>query len=264
MLSRRRNGATGSTRRLPVPQLPTVCGRTPASHRAAERKDQAVTRYVCQRRRLIGGELTATMRGRGSANPCSAHHRPAPANADYIRALVARCQAGDRTAFEPLLAAYRPLIQVLVRSMSQDDEWIEDSVVEVEVQLCRSMRSFAWRSSFTTWVYSLTIQVCAAELRRDARHWAPERLARYSEAVGGDPTALAVQHDQQECALRVVADLPEKYRVAVVLRHLCGYTYREVADILGVPLGTAKTRVLRGTAQVARALLVAEADPSEG
>jgi len=43
-----------------------------------------------------------------------------------------------------------------------------------------------------------------------------------------------------------VAELPERYRVAVVLRHLSGYTYRQVADILGVPMPTAKTWVLRG------------------
>jgi len=197
-------------------------------------------------------------------NHRTGQYQPGPMSADHVRTLVARCQAGDKTAFEPLLAACRPLIHALVRKMDQDGEWVEDTVVEVEVQLCRSIRSFAGRSSFTTWVYSLTIKVCAAELRRDARHTAPERLARFSEAVGGDPAELAVQHDQQERALRLVADLPEKYRVAVVLRHLCGYTYREVADILGVPLGTAKTWVLRGTRRIARAFLAEEAGEPEG
>ncbi len=190
--------------------------------------------------------------------------RPDPANADHIRDLVARCQAGDRTALEPLLATYRPLVRALVRSMGQDGEWVEDTVVEVLVQLCRSIRSFGWQSSFTTWVYSLAVKVRAAELRRDTRRKASERLTGCSEAGGGDPVALVVQHDQQERVLQLVAELQEKYRVAVVLRHLYGCTYREVAEILDVPLGTAKTWVLRGMKRVSRAFFATQSGESEG
>jgi RNA polymerase sigma-70 factor (ECF subfamily) len=166
--------------------------------------------------------------------------------------LAARCQRGDVSACEELLEAYRPYVYMLVRAMGRDPDWVEDTVVEVLVQLSRSLRSFRWNSSFRTWVYSVTTKVCAAELRRTSRTAA--RTAQLDEASPGadDPVHMAVKRDEQEQALSMVARLPENYRVAVVLRHVMGCSYPELAEILDVPLGTAKTRVFMGMQRIRR------------
>jgi RNA polymerase sigma factor (sigma-70 family) len=165
-------------------------------------------------------------------------------------ALAARCQRGDRAACEALLKVYRPLIYTLVRATGRDRDWVEDTVVEVLVQLCRSIGSFRGSSSFKTWLYSVTMRVCAAELRKAGR--GKSRLVELDQiqAVADDPVELVSERTQRESALQMVAQLPEKYRLAVVLRHVMGCTYPELAKVLGVPLGTAKTRVFMGIKRI--------------
>ncbi len=166
--------------------------------------------------------------------------------------LAARCQRGDAAACEELLEAYRPYVYMLVRTMGRDPDWVEDTVVEVLVQLSRSIHSFRWSSSFRTWVYSVTMKVCAAELRRTSRTAA--RTAQLDEASPGadDPVDMAVKRDEREQVLSMVARLPQNYRVAVVLRHIMGCSYPELAEILDIPLGTAKTRVFMGMQRIRR------------
>ena len=170
--------------------------------------------------------------------------------ANTFDVLAARCQRGDRAACEALIEAYRPLIYTLVRVTGRDPDWVEDTVVEVMVQLYRSIGSFRWRSSFKTWVYSVATKVRAAELRR-ARRPRPEPTGLEQRNVRErSPVDLVLDKDEQDKAMAMVAQLPEKYRVAVVLRHIMGCTYPELAEILGVPLGTAKTRVFMGIRRI--------------
>lgn len=166
--------------------------------------------------------------------------------------LIARCQRGDQTACDALLEAYRPLIYTLVRSTGRDPDWVEDTVVEILVQLYRSMGSFRGHSSFSTWVYSVATRVCAAELRKAGRH--KGRTLDLDEVSAGtdDPVALAFRKGERQEALGMIAQLPEKHRVAVVLRHVMGCSYPELAEVLGVPLGTAKTRVFTGMQRIRR------------
>lgn len=164
--------------------------------------------------------------------------------------LAARCQRGDQAACEALLEAYRPLIYTLVRTTGRDPDWVEDTVVEALVQLFRSIRSFRWDSSFSTWVYSVTTKVCAAELRRASRRKAQPVEVVDTPRRADDPVDLVSARNEQEKALELVARLPEKHRVAVVLRHIVGCSYPELAEVLNVPLGTAKTRVFMGMQRI--------------
>lgn len=169
---------------------------------------------------------------------------------DTIDVLASRCQRGDRAACEALVEAYRPLIYTLVRMVGRDRDWVEDTVVEVMVQLYRSIGSFRWQSSLKTWVYSVATKVRAAELRK-ARRPRPEPTGlEQHEFSGPSPVDLVLDKDEQGKAMAMVAQLPEKYRVAVVLRHVMGCTYPELAEILRVPLGTAKTRVFMGIRRI--------------
>ncbi len=176
--------------------------------------------------------------------------------------LAARCQRGDQAACDALLEAYRPLVYTLVRTTGRDPDWVEDTVVEVLVQLYRSIGSFRWSSSFSTWVYSVTMNVCAAELRKAGRRKAQVVELDEAPAHADDPVEVVSAKDEQEKALGMVAQLPEKYRVAVVLRHVIGCSYPELAKVLGVPLGTAKTRVFMGMQRIRRMIREAGGEPT--
>jgi RNA polymerase sigma-70 factor (ECF subfamily) len=183
---------------------------------------------------------------------CSTQEQRRDASTAGVEALAARCQRGDREACEKLIDAYRPMVQTLARTTGRDREWVEDTVVEILVQLYRSIGSFRWNSSLKTWVYSVASKVCAAELRKARRRQAHSLRSDQAGVSEENPLDLMVEKDRQERALQMISRLPEKYRVAVVLRHISGCTYQELADILGVPLGTAKTRVFQGMRRVRR------------
>ena len=133
--------------------------------------------------------------------------------------------------------------------------------------IVRSLKGFDGRSAFTTWAYRVATNACLDELRRRRRRPEPglpddlageagpsRRVGAGGSAGGsggGDPfsgvdTRLAVD--------AALAGLPMEYRVAVVLRDLCGLAYGEIADVLGVPIGTVRSRIARGRSALMPAL----------
>jgi RNA polymerase sigma-70 factor, ECF subfamily len=173
--------------------------------------------------------------------------RPAVCDSDE---LVFRCQRGDQTACDALLQGLRRQIYAIVHTTGRDGEWVEDTVVEIMVHLYRSIGSFRNESSFRTWAYSVATKVCAAELRRAGR-LKNNVLAPVIGQVGwNDPADLVAARDQQQRILQAMAALPEKYRTAVALRYIGDCSYRELADILRVPVGTAKTLVFQGVRRI--------------
>jgi RNA polymerase sigma-70 factor (ECF subfamily) len=106
---------------------------------------------------------------------------------------------------------------------------------------------FDGRSPFTTWAYRVAMNASFDELRRRAR-----RPLVSLDALPDD-TAGAPVGGVEEVAERLDVDgalrqLPEDFRAPVVLRDLCGLDYLEISDVLGVPLGTVKSRIARGRA----------------
>jgi len=163
-----------------------------------------------------------------------------------------RCQGGDRAALEALLDSYRPRIYALVRRKRQDPEWVEDTVGEVLAQVCRSLGSFRWDSSVSTWIHGVAQRVCAGELRRARRQEALLYLPAIEAAEEEDPVRIALEREQQRCALRAAAELPAKYRTVILLRYVYGCSCREVADLLHVPVGTVKTWGSQGVRRMQR------------
>jgi len=169
-------------------------------------------------------------------------------------ALVVGCQCGDMAACEALLEEFRPRIYALVRATGRDPDWVEDTVVEILVQLYRSIGSFQGDSSFATWVYAVAMRACAGELRKAGRQRPWLELGNGHGDGAQNPTTLALVRCEQEQALQAVAQLPPKYRMAVVLRFLCGCSYEELAGVLGIPIGTGKTWVFQGLRRIRRLL----------
>ncbi len=173
---------------------------------------------------------------------------------DAATDLVIRCQRGERSACDALLHSVKRQIYALVRAAGRDAEWTEDTVVEAMVQVYRSIGSFRFRSSFSTWAFSVAAKVCAAELRKAGRLKWSVTVPVVEAVTRDDPADEVAAKVQQEGALEAVASLPEKYRTAVALRYLGDCSYRELADIMKVPIGTAKTLVFQGVKRIRKAL----------
>jgi RNA polymerase sigma-70 factor, ECF subfamily len=161
--------------------------------------------------------------------------------------LVAAAQAGDRRAMETLLRAHYDRLFAVCRRLTGNDADAADATQEALLAVVRGMPGFDHRSRFSTWSYRIAVNASLDELRRRRRRPEPgldELLAIAPAGRGGDSAADAC--DQRLDVDAALEALPMEFRVAVVLRDLCGLDYAEIASVLGIPPGTVRSRIARG------------------
>lgn len=135
------------------------------------------------------------------------------------------------------------------------------------IRIVRGLESFDGRSSFSTWAYRIATNTALDELRKRNRRPQLHRVDpdREPGTVTELPDALAhrrIDGVVDRIAIdEAIAELPVDYRVAVVLRDVADLDYDEIAEVLGVPVGTVKSRIARGRARLVREL--GNQDPSD-
>jgi RNA polymerase sigma-70 factor (ECF subfamily) len=169
--------------------------------------------------------------------------------------LVAAAQRGDRGAVDQLLRRHYDRIHAVCRRITGSASDADDACQEALIKIVRYLPTFDQRSSFGTWVYRIATNASLDELRRRAR--------RPSLHVVDDDRRELVDHDAATRTDRIddqlalddaLAGLGEDFRAAVVLRDVADLDYQQIADILEIPVGTVKSRIARGRAQLASTL----------
>src|SRR5919199_4270407 len=181
------------------------------------------------------------------------------------REMALRASAGDAGAFRLLVREHSGLVyRVALRILGPQDA--QDASQETWIRAWRNIESFRGDSAFSTWLYRITVNTCLSarrkESRRKEREYSGEELPFLPEPAGGDadPEAAALGAQQREEILAALEHVRTEHRAALVLRHMEGLSYAEIAQILDVPDGTAKGWVSRGCA----AMLLALAEENHG
>ncbi len=173
--------------------------------------------------------------------------------------LVGKAREGDVEAFEALVRRHQHRLVHFARLMVSNPSDAEDVAQETLLRAYRSLRQFRGQSAFRTWLYQIATNVARTQLakRRD-RHEVQESEpaqgghGREPHDRGSAPRERAsdenlerrvIAHDQLRRALE---DLPADWREAVVLRDIEGLDYKEIAKLLGIPMGTVESRIFRG------------------
>jgi RNA polymerase sigma-70 factor, ECF subfamily len=184
------------------------------------------------------------------------------------RDLAMRASGGDVGAFRQLVREHSGLVyRVALRILGVQDA--QDASQEVWVRAWRNIENFRGDSAFSTWLYRITVNTCLSvrrkESRRREREYSGDELPFLPEPGGGDadPEAAALSTQQREELLAALAHVRAEHRAALVLRHMEGLSYAEIARILDVPDGTAKGWVSRGRAAMLVALAGKENDRGE-
>jgi RNA polymerase sigma-70 factor, ECF subfamily len=171
--------------------------------------------------------------------------------------------AGDRGALETLLARHFDRVHAICRRVTGHPEDALDATQEALIAVSRGIHRYDGRSAFTTWLYRVATNAALDEIRRRSRRPAPvETPADMRPAVlspgglGSVESAVAARIDVDAA----LGSLPAEFRAAVVLRDLCDLDYAEIADALGIPIGTVRSRIARGRA--ALALHLGDGDPA--
>ena len=170
------------------------------------------------------------------------------------RDLVEAAQHGDHEAFEVLASAAVDRLYAVARLVLGDAHQAEDAVQDALVSAWQSLPELRDPERWEAWLHRLIVNACADQGRRRKRQSMEVRMVRFEPAIA-DP---AVSVDDQDQLDRGFRRLKDDQRTAVVLHLYLGLSVPEVADALGVPIGTAKSRI-HYAVEALRAALEADA-----
>lgn len=165
--------------------------------------------------------------------------------------LIQRASDGDAASFNALMGMHERRMYAVALRMCGNPEDAQDCLQEAMLRVYRAISGFKAQSSFSTWVYRITMNTCLDELRKRKNRpsasldglldagWSPADPAE-------SPEGHAMRREVRQNLQQFMEELPEDMRAAVVLRDVQGYAYEEIAEILDANVGTIKSRISRG------------------
>lgn len=178
--------------------------------------------------------------------------------------LMARVAEDDERAFSELVRRFQGRVSNLISRVLNDRESTDDLAQEVFVRVFVHRRNYRRGSKFSTWLFTIAANLAKNEIRRRVRrrNWfsldALQDMLKDSAIVLADPTEgreSRMEREQlQEAMGKAIATVPEKYRLALVLRDIEGLPYEEIAQVLGIPGGTVRSRINRARGMLKRKL----------
>lgn len=166
--------------------------------------------------------------------------------------LVEAFQAGDVSAFDLLVSRWDRKIQGAVYRVVGQSEDVRDIAQEAFLKAYRALPLFKREAKFSSWLYQIALNLCRDRLRRRRRSLAEVSLDLLSEngdpplAPGPSAMDLVEAREISQTVGAAVWALPEEQREVIVLKEYQGLTFQEIADVLGLPVSTVKTRLYRG------------------
>jgi RNA polymerase sigma-70 factor, ECF subfamily len=175
--------------------------------------------------------------------------------------LVARAIRGDAESFNQLILRWeRPIYSLAYRTIGREED-ARDVCQETFLRAFRALPGFRGQAKFSSWLYRIALNLCHDWMRRERRApamQAPEGVDLMELAAETEPSEsiedLVVRTDLTELVKRAMARLPEEQRTAIVLKEYHGLTFQEIADLIGCPLSTVKTRLYQGLTVLRREL----------
>lgn len=168
--------------------------------------------------------------------------------------LVRSTLAGDTGAFDRLVECYAPRMFRIVRAQVGEASDAEDLVQETFLNAFVALPRFRFGARFSTWLYRIMVNTVRQHQRKFARRRELDAKAHKTAEPWEAADAPLERREAREKVRRAVADLPEEYRTAVLLREWAELTYAEIAEILGCPLGTVDSRIARARQMLAERL----------
>jgi RNA polymerase sigma-70 factor (ECF subfamily) len=178
--------------------------------------------------------------------------------------LVERVQRGDKKAFELLVIKYQRKLMRLVSRLVRDQAEAEDVVQEAFIKAYRALPQFRGDSAFYTWLYRIGINTAKNYLVTQGRRAPTSTEADVEEAETFDdgdrlrdintPESLLATKQIAQTLNVAMDELPEELRMAITLREIEGLSYDEIAESMGCPIGTVRSRIFRAREAISEKL----------
>jgi RNA polymerase sigma-70 factor (ECF subfamily) len=170
------------------------------------------------------------------------------------RELVQKVQRGDKNAFDVLVRKYQFKIIKLISRYVHDPSEALDVSQEAFLKAYRALPGFRGDSAFYTWLYRIAINTAKNYLVAQGRRPPGSDVdAQEAEQYEGQsflkeyetPERLLLKDEIEETVFKAIEELPEDLRTAITLRELEGMSYEEIAQTMGCPIGTVRSRIFR-------------------
>jgi len=175
--------------------------------------------------------------------------------------LVTRSRGGDVDSFNQLILRWeRPIYALAYRVIGREED-ARDVCQETFLRAYRSLGGFKGQAKFSSWLYRIALNLCRDWIRRQRRapvSQFPEDIDVLEAAAATEPTEsiedLVARKDLSRLVEKAMTLLPEEQRTAIVLKEYHGLTFQEIAELVGCPLSTVKTRLYQGLIVLRREL----------
>ncbi|MGE5641927.1 MAG: RNA polymerase sigma factor [Byssovorax cruenta] len=159
--------------------------------------------------------------------------------------LIEQCRAGDTSAVEHFVQTYQQELYRLALSILDDSNEAEEVTQEALLAALRALDAFHGASSFKTWLFSITVNICRTRLQRHKRQ---DQLKQIMDGILKRQPApsveeRAIQNESNEALWRAIHGMNEKHRIPIVLRYYHDLSVAEIANILQIPEGTVHSRL---------------------
>jgi len=171
--------------------------------------------------------------------------------------LITLFQTGEQEVFRVLVQRYQEKVRNLIYSIFHDEDLVSDLAQEVFIKSYEALPYFRFESSFYTWIYRIAVNKCRDEMRRrKVKKWLS--LGSLSESADREFQEKTSVHPENTEAQEIVSKglqlLPEKFRLAILLKDINGLSYEEMADVMQCEIGTVKSRLSRARSMLRKVL----------
>jgi RNA polymerase sigma-70 factor (ECF subfamily) len=182
--------------------------------------------------------------------------------------LVKRVRSGDQRAFKLLVERYQRKVYAVALGMLKDKEEAMDVSQEAFVKVYKYLDHFKGDSSFYTWLYRITVNICIDVMRRKnaaggeteefdesvSTDLSEARIGALGSRLGTNPQKSALRRELAEKIQEALAAVPEKHRAILLLREIEGMSYEDLSRTLDIPKGTVMSRLFHARAKVQKIL----------
>jgi RNA polymerase sigma-70 factor (ECF subfamily) len=250
-----------TVRRKPQTATPSRSGRSTATARKAGAAGKAVPTLVPAVAPKTSAPRTAPHRRKEpvSASAVSSFADPTLAESQARdRELVVAVKAGDQEAFAELWLKYETRVYNHCMRMLGDEHDSMDLTQDVGIKVIRNIKNYQHTYAFYTWLYRITVNCCIDAIRKKRRHAPEVSLTPHGDEESGDqprensipdetfvPDKALLNQELSDVMNGAIGQLSEKLRAIIVLKEVDGFSYDEIAAILGCSRGTVKSRLFR-------------------
>jgi len=168
--------------------------------------------------------------------------------------LVLRVQQGDNKAFDMLVIKYQHKVMAIISRFVKDSAEVQDVAQETFIKAFRALKNFRGESAFYTWLYRIAVNTAKNYLvsrgRRPPSHDVDVEDAEFHSGSdylrdNGSPEQELMRDQLEQVVNDSIQALPEDLRTALALREMENMSYEDIAEIMGCPVGTVRSRIFR-------------------